>query len=69
MTVTATWTSTNITNAKDTITVGLTSSKGTISDSGLMEFTAGTWSEEVTKTITITNVTGDDTITIVGANA
>ena len=34
-----------------------------------MEFTAGTWSEEVTKTITITNVTGDDTITIVGANA
>ena len=69
VTVTATWTSTNITNAKDTITVGLTSSKGTISDSGLMEFTAGTWSEEVTKTITITNVTGDDTITIVGANA
>ena len=69
VTVTATWTSTNITNAKDTITVGLTSSKGTISNSGLMEFTAGTWSEEVTKTITITNVTGDDTITIVGANA
>ena len=69
VTVTATWTSTNIANAKDTITVGLTSSKGTISDSGLMEFTAGTWSEEVTKTITITNVTGDDTITIVGANA
>ena len=69
VTVTATWTSTNITNAKDTITVGLTSSKGTISDSGLMEFTAGTWSEEVTKTLTITNVTGDDTITIVGANA
>lgn len=65
--VEATWAGTDITGTKDTITVAMTGTKGTITNA-VLEFAAGTYSDEVSKSATITTFTGDDTITITGAN-
>ena len=69
VTVTVTWGSTNITGTTgDTVTVGMTGGKGTVSN-GALGFDAGTYSSDVEKKATITSFTGDDTITITGANS
>ena len=68
VTVTVTWASTTITGTTgDTVTVAMTGSKGAVTN-GALGFAAGTYSSDVAKSATITTFTGDDTITITGAN-